>query len=98
MQEMQNEQQPGAAEEEAVEEDIQQSGAPSRTLWSDAWKRLKKNKLAMIAIIWIAFMVVVAVTADLWAPQWLGSPTQTDTTQSATMSKLPPLAGAPLWH
>lgn len=44
----------------------------------------------MIGLVWILFMILVAVTADLWAPQWLGSPTETDTTMSATMSKLPP--------
>ena len=50
------------------------SAAPARTLWGDAWKRLKKNKLAVAAVIWICFIVVVAVTADLWVPQTLGDP------------------------
>lgn len=77
----------------AVEDDL--ASAPTRTLWSDAWKRLRKNKLAMVAIIWIAFVALVAITADLWAPQWLGSPTETDTQMSATMSKLPPSAEHP---
>lgn len=63
---------------------------PTRTLWSDAWKRLKRNKLALIGAIWIIFMVIVAVTADLWAPQLLGSPTQIDSSQMAALSKLPP--------
>ena len=35
-------------------------------------------------------MILVALTADLWAPQWLGSPTDIDSTQSAALSKLPP--------
>ena len=64
--------------------------AEARTLWSDAWKRLRRNKLAMIGLVWIIFMVLVALTADLWAQPWLGSPTETDTTMSATLSKLPP--------
>lgn len=64
--------------------------APTRTLWSDAWKRLKKNKLAVLGAVWIIFMVIVALTADLWAPQWLGSPTDIDTTTVAQNSKLPP--------
>ena len=72
-----------------------QQSAPSRTLWSDAWHRLRRNKLAVIAIIWISVIVLIAVTADLWVPQWLGSPTDTDTTLSATMSKLPPSAEHP---
>ncbi len=64
--------------------------AEARTLWSDAWKRLRRNKLAMVGLVWIIAMILVAVTADLWAPQWLGSPTETDTTMSAQLSKLPP--------
>ena len=36
----------------------------SRTLWSDAFKRLKKNKL-IIGIFWIIFVVLIALTADL---------------------------------
>lgn len=94
-----NQEEPVASEQTEIDATAKQSdeqdGAPSRTLWSDAWARLRRNKLAMIAIVWIAFMVVVAVTADLWAPQWLGSPTYTDTTQSATMSRLPPSAEHP---
>ena len=70
--------------------EAEQSAAPTRTLWSDAWKRLKKNKLAVIGAIWIIFVVVVALTADLWAPQLLGSPTDIDTTPVAQSSKLPP--------
>lgn len=81
---MSNEATPKAAEAKAAKQQ------KSRTLWSDAWKRLRRNKLAMIGLVWILFMILVAVTADLWAPQWLGSPTETDTTMSATMSKLPP--------
>ena len=67
-----------------------EEAAPTRTLWSDAWKRLKKNKLAVIGAAWIVFVVLVALTADLWAPQLLGSPTDIDTTTVAQSSKLPP--------
>lgn len=49
--------------------------APVRTLWGDAWKRLKHNRLAIIAVVWIVFIVVVAATADLWVPRTLGGPT-----------------------
>ena len=66
------------------------SGEASRTLWGDAWKRLRKNKLAIIAAAWIVFVALVAITADLWAPQLLGSPTAADTTAMATSSLLPP--------
>lgn len=66
------------------------STRPSRTLWSDAWRRLKKNKLAIIAAVWIIFIVLVALTADLWVPKTLGSPTTIDSASMKEMSRLPP--------
>ena len=74
----------------SAEQDQAKSGLPSRTLWGDAWKRLRQNKLAIVAAIWIIFVALVAITADLWAQQWLGSPTAADTTAMATSSLLPP--------
>ena len=63
---------------------------PSRTLWGDAWGRLKRNKLAMAGAIWILFMLLVAITADLWVPGTLGSPTEIDSTIMSSVSRLPP--------
>ena len=62
----------------------------SRTLWGDAWARLRRNKLAMIGAAWIVFVILVALTADLWAPQLLGSPTAIDTATAAQNARLPP--------
>ncbi len=55
------------------------TGAPlgsgkGRTLWGDAWRRLRRNKLAMAGLIWVIIMVMVALTADLWVPQRYGDP------------------------
>ena len=61
----------------------------SRTLWGDAWMRLKKNKLAIIAAIWILFIILIAVTADLWVPSVLGDPNATASDMAAA-SRLPP--------
>lgn len=61
----------------------------ARTLWSDAFQRLKKNKLAIAATIWIIFVAIVAVTADLWVPQTLGDPTETPSDMAAN-SRLAP--------
>lgn len=69
--------------------------APSRTLFSDALRRLRKNKLAVIALVWIVIMVVVAVTADLWVPQLLGDPIKIDTTKVVAESLQPPTLGHP---
>ena len=62
----------------------------SRTLWSDAWKRLRRNKLAMIALVWILIMVVIALSADLWVPQTLGSPIKADSATMFQNSRLAP--------
>lgn len=62
----------------------------TRTMWGDAWGRLSRNKLAIASIIWIIFMILVALTADLWVPQTLGNPTEIDSTTMAQSSRLPP--------
>lgn len=61
----------------------------------DAFKRLRKNKLAVIGVCWIIIVVVVALTADLWAKPWLGSPTASDSTTMAQTSLLAPCAEHP---
>lgn len=71
------------------------SEGKTRTLWGDAFKRLRNNKLAVIGICWIIFVVIVALTADLWAQQWLGSPTASDSTTMAQNSLLAPCAEHP---
>ena len=71
------------------------SSEPTRTLWGDAFKRLKHNKLAMFAIIWILFVVLVAISADLWVPKMFGDPTFTDTAMAAQNSRLAPSAEHP---
>ena len=74
-----------------ADEQIEAATVPeARSLWMDAFKRLAKNKLAVIAVIWIIFVVLVALTADLWAQQWLGSPTASDSATMAQTSTLPP--------
>jgi peptide/nickel transport system permease protein len=64
--------------------------APSRTLKGDAWRRLRKNRLALAGRIWIIFVILVAATADIWAPKYLGDPIAIDTTKAASLSLKPP--------
>ncbi len=42
--------------------------APARSLWSDALRRLMRNKMAVASIVVILFFVVIAVTAPIIAP------------------------------
>ena len=41
---------------------------PARGLWRDAWRRLKRNRLAMASLVFIAFLIVVAIGADWISP------------------------------
>ena len=58
-------------------------------------RRYDENKLAVIGVCWIIIVVVVALTADLWAKPWLGSPTASDSTTMAETSLLAPCAEHP---
>lgn len=51
---------------------------PARTLWGDALIRLRKNKLAIAGLIWITFVVLVTISADLWVPQFFAEPNSTE--------------------
>jgi len=51
---------------------------PERTLWGDAWIRLRKNKLAIMGLVWILIVATVTLSADLWVPQNFASPTSTE--------------------
>lgn len=39
----------------------QVSGVKQRSLWQDAWRRFKKNKLAMVGLVFLAILVFIAV-------------------------------------
>ena len=83
------------SQEQATATKAATAPAKSRTLWGDAFKRLRKNKLAVIGVCWIIIVVVVALTADLWAKPWLGSPTASDSTTMAETSLMAPCAEHP---
>ena len=38
------------------------------SLWSDAWRRLRRNRLALVATIYLAILVVVALVSAIWTP------------------------------
>lgn len=62
----------------------------NRTLWGDAWLRLRKNKLAIGGLIWIAIVLMMTLSADLWVPKYYADPTST-----AFASLQPPSAEHP---
>ena len=75
---------------------VHYEGAPTRTLWGDAWRRLRRNKLALIGMSYILLMSLLAVTAPLWVPQVLGDPFFTDTTTLLERRLLPPSLQHPM--
>jgi len=75
---------PGAEGSPVVDRDGGDFAGPGRTLRADALRRLRKNKLAVAGLVWIIIIILIAITADLWAPRWLGDPIEID---SATVSE-----------
>src|SRR4051794_27300170 len=47
----------------------------ARSLWSNAWRQFRRNKLAMVGMIYLIFLAVVAISAPLIAPH---NPVQSD--------------------
>ena len=55
-------------EVEVKEKEVNQVAAEAHSPWYEAWKRLKKNKLAMIGLSITTILLIVAVFAPLIAP------------------------------
>jgi len=47
----------------SIEIDLKQTN-----LWSDAWRRLRRNRLALVATIYLVFLVGIALLAFVWTP------------------------------
>jgi peptide/nickel transport system permease protein len=76
----------------APEEEFTGAG---RTLRADAWRRLRRNKLAMAGLVWIVIVILVAASASLWVPRYLGDPTFIDTSKVAKLKLNAPSAAHP---
>jgi len=51
----------------------------SRTLWGDAWYRLRKNKLALVSLVYVLVICFMALTGTLWVPRLFGDPLYVNT-------------------
>jgi peptide/nickel transport system permease protein/oligopeptide transport system permease protein len=80
--------------EEAPEE--QHDLGASRTLRADAWRRLRKNKLALAGLFWIIIVILIAATADLWVKSTLVDPTFIDTATVSQQKLNPPSRAHPM--
>jgi oligopeptide transport system permease protein len=57
---------------------------PSRSLWSNAWRRLRRNKMAMAGIAVLIILLLVAIFAPLLAPH---NPIQSDVAKAGQFRK-----------
>ncbi len=54
----------------------------SRSLWSDAWRRFRRNKIALLGLAYLVFLVLVAVFAPAIATQ---NPVKADVAKAGTL-------------
>jgi len=54
------------------------------SLWSDAWRRLRRNRLALVSSIYLVALVAVALIALVWTPYRMSAIGIAPTYQSAT--------------
>lgn len=71
-----------AAEMEADAITLQQLARPSRSLWSNAWRRLRRNKMAIAGLTYLVFLIAVAIFAPLIATQ---NPVRSDVAVAGTL-------------
>src|SRR3989442_13117138 len=38
------------------------------SLWGDAWRRLRRNRLALVSTVFLTLLIVVAIVAQFWTP------------------------------
>jgi len=38
------------------------------SLWADAWRRLRRNRLALASSVFLTFLILVAIVAQFWTP------------------------------
>lgn len=53
--------------EQAQKQDKEQT-RPSMTYWKDSWRRLKKNKMAIVGLVGVILIVLVAIIGPLFSP------------------------------
>jgi oligopeptide transport system permease protein len=73
---------PTTAELQALAESPLTAMRPQRSLWTNAFRRLRRNVMAMLALAYLLFMLVVAILAPVIAPH---NPIRTDVAKAGTL-------------
>ncbi|MDP2182722.1 MAG: ABC transporter permease [Actinomycetota bacterium] len=66
-------------------DDLSEAVQGGRTLWGDALYRLRKNKLAIAGLVWVIFILLVTLTADVWVKPIFGDPLTVNTQIGANL-------------
>ena len=56
---------PGLAPAEAYVDTLARE---QTSLWGDAWRRLRRNRLALVSAVFLSLLVLVAIVAQFWTP------------------------------
>src|SRR5438477_12044712 len=52
-----------------TEKYIEETLAHEQTsLWGDAWRRLRRNRLALVSTVFLTLLTLVAIIAQFWTP------------------------------
>ena len=52
-----------------AEKYIEETLAHEQTsLWGDAWRRLRRNRLALVSTVFLTLLIVIAIVAQFWTP------------------------------
>jgi oligopeptide transport system permease protein len=77
---------PGAFEPVAARPSAERISRPSQSYWQDAWRRLKRNRRALVSL-WIVVALVLFAVAGPWV--WRVDPAQQDVDQVSQAPSLP---------
>lgn len=58
--------------------EVEEFSRPVRSLWSDAWRRLRHNRLSMIGLGYLVFLIIVAILAPVIVRNPPGSPSTSE--------------------
>ena len=67
---------------------VQPIAPEQASLWSDAWRRLRRNRLALVATVYLGLLVAVALVALVWTPYRMSEVGVTATYASPTSAHL----------
>src|SRR5215210_4027373 len=59
-------------------------GRAPRSLWGDAWRRFRRNRLAMAGLVYLGLLLAIAVAAPALAPH---NPVQSDVAHAGTFRR-----------